>query len=186
MEPLSRLILSLFLIVCVISTGCISDDTPAPATAPVAGDNPQKWVLIQNIGNVTGQGVILQGVPRGTIDTITFTIGLAPGAKPLEMANATIVYSDAVRTEILEPVQGYRGIPPPGYWGIIDTVNEPGGRNLRLEFDKQFVIRINPKAAIVPNQVITISIKPTEGKPLILRRVAPSAIEEDDNILPGL
>jgi archaellin len=65
-------------------------------------------------------------------------------------------------------------------------VNEPGGRNLRLEFDKQFVIRINPKAAIVPNQVITISIKPTEGKPLILRRVAPSAIEEDDNILPGL
>ena len=31
-----------------------------------------------------------------------------------------------------------------------------------------------------------ISIKPAEGKPLILRRVAPSAIVETDNILPVL
>jgi archaellin len=98
----------------------------------------------------------------------------------------TIVYSDAVRTETFTPVEGYRGNPPPGYWGIINTVNEVGNPNMRLDFEEQFVIQINPKAPVVPNQVITISVKPTEGKPLILRRIAPSTIGENDNILPIL
>ena len=184
MKSVYGLVLVLFLILCAFSTGCISDDTQAPA--PVGGSIPQKGVLIQNIGNVTGQGVILEGVPRGTIDTITFTIGLAPGVRTVDLDNVTIVYADAVRTEILTPVEGYRGIPPQGYWGIIDTVNELGSKNMRLDFEKQLVIRINPKAPVVPNQVITISIKPTEGKPLMIRRVAPSTIVENDNILPGL
>ena len=184
MKSVYGLVLVLFLILCAFSTGCISDDTPAPA--PVGGSIPQKGVLIQNIGNVTGQGVILEGVPRGTIDTITFTIGLAPGVRTVDLDNVTIVYADAVRTEILTPVEGYRGIPPQGYWGIIDTINELGSKNMRLDFEKQLVIRINPKAPVVPNQVITISIKPTEGKPLMIRRVAPSTIVENDNILPGL
>jgi archaellin len=184
MKSAYGLILALFLVFAVFWAGCISEDTPAPA--PVDGSIPQKGVLIQNIGNVTGQGVILEGVPRGTIDTITFTIGLAPGVRTLDLNNMTIVYADAVRSEILSPVEGYRGIPPQGYWGVIDTVNELGSKNMRLDFEKQLVIRINPKAPVVPNQVITISIKPTEGKPLMIRRVAPSAIVENDNILPGL
>jgi archaellin len=184
MEPISRMILTLFMVLCLISAGCTSEDTTAPA--PMAGSPPQKWVLIQNFGNVTGQGVILQGVPRGTIDTITLTIGLAPGVKTADLNNMTIVYADAVRTEVLTPVEGYRGDPPQGYWGITDTVNELGSQNMRLDFDKQFVIQINPRAPVVPNQVMTISIKPTEGKPLVLRRVAPSTIEVNDNILPSL
>jgi archaellin len=177
------LILALFLVFCVLSTACVSENTPEPA--PLGGNIPQDGVLIQNIGDVTGQGVILQGVPRGTIDTITFTIGLAPGVKSIDLNNMTIVYTDAVHTETFTPVEGYRGNPPTGYWGIIDTINEAGEPNLRLEFEEQVTIRINPKAAVVPNQVITISIKPDGGKPLILRRVAPSTIGESDNILPG-
>lgn len=183
MEPVYRCVLALFLICCVISAGCITDDTSA------AGGQgpPQDGEVIQPAGDVTGQGVILQGVPRGTIDTITFAIGLAPpGMKTVNMTNLTIAYADAVRTEILLPVEGYRGNPPPGYWGIIGVVNEAGNNNLRLEFEEQFIIRINPKAAIVPNQVITISVRPGEGKPLIMRRVAPSPIVEKDNILPPL
>jgi hypothetical protein len=178
------LILAIFLVFCVLSTACISEDTPEPA--PVGANIPQGGVMIRNIGDVTGLGVILQGVPRGTIDTITFTIGLAPGVKSIDLNNLTIVYTDAVRTETFTPVEGYGGNPPPGYWGIIDTINQVGDPNLRLEFEEQVTIRINPKAAVVPNQVITISIKPHEGKPLILRRVAPSTIGESDNILPGL
>ena len=162
----------------------MSDETPQPVPPPTSV--PQKGVLIQAVGNVTGQGILLPGVPRGTIDTITFSIGLAPGAKPLDITNTTIVYSDVVRSEVLQPVDGYRGDPPPGYWGIIDTVNEPGSRNLRLEFEKQFVIRIHPKAPVVPNQLISISIKPVDGKPLMIRRVAPPTIFEGDNLLPGL
>jgi archaellin len=184
MKSVYGLILALFLILCAFFPGCISEDTPAPV--PVGGSIPEKGVLIQNIGNVTGQGVILEGVPRGTIDTITFTIGLAPGVRTIDLNNMTIVYADAIRTEILTPVEGYRGIPPQGYWGIIDTINEVGAKNMRLDFEKQLVIRINPKAPVVPNQVITISLKPTDSKPLILRRVAPSTIVENDNILPGL
>jgi archaellin len=181
MESMFGLILALFLVFCVCSAGCVTEETPQPTPAGVS--IPQEGVLIQTIGNVTGQGVILQGVPRGTIDTITFAIGLAPGVKTLDLDNMTIVYADAVRTEILTPVDGYRGNPPQGYWGITDVVNEVGNPNMRLDFEEQFVIQINPKAPVVPNQVITISVKPKESKPLVIRRIAPSTIEENDNIL---
>jgi archaellin len=182
MKMVYGLILAIFLVAGGFFAGCISEDTPPPV--PVGRSMAQPGVLIQNTGDVTGQGVILEGVPRGTIDTITFTIGLAPGVTSIDLNNMTIVYADAVRTEVFTPVQGYRGTPPPGFWGIVNTVNEVGNPNMRLEFDEQFVIRINPKSAIVPNQVITISVKPAEGKPLIIRRVAPSAIAENDNVLP--
>jgi archaellin len=184
MESVYGLILALFLIVCAFSAGCISEDTPAPG--PGGESIRQPGVLIQTMGDVIGQGVILQGVPRGTIDTITFTIGLAPDVRSVDSHNMTIVYADAVRSEVLTPVEGYRGTPPPGYWGIIDTLNEVGTPNMRLEFNEQFVIRINPKAPVVPNQVITISVKPNEGKPMIVRCMAPSTIMENDNILPVL
>jgi archaellin len=65
----------------------------------------------------------------------------------------------------------------------MSVINELGNPNLRLEFEKQYVIRINPKAAVVPNQIVTISVKPKEGKPLVLRRIAPPTIFENDNIL---
>lgn len=182
MGSVNGFILALFLIVAVFSTGCISEDLPAP----VGLSPPGEGVSIQPVGDVTGQGVILQGVPRGTIDTITFAIGLAPGAKTVDLNTLTIAYADAVRTEILLPVEGYRGNPPPGYWGIIGVANEVGNPNMRLEYEEQCIIRINPRAAIVPNQVITISVKKGEEKPLIMRRVAPSTIIENDNILPPL
>lgn len=183
MEPVNGFILALFLILVVISTGCISDDVSA-----LGGQSPpSEGVSIQPAGDVTGQGVILQGVPRGTIDTITFAIGLAPPVmNTVNVTNLTIAYADAVRTEIFLPVEGYRGNPPPGYWGVIAVENEAGNNNMRLEFEEQFIIRINPKAAIVPNQVITISVRSDEGKPLVMRRVAPSTIVEKDNILPPL
>lgn len=183
-ETAHGFVLVTVLILGIITAGCTTDDTPLQAPPPA--NAPEKGVLIQAIGNVTGQGVILQGVPRGTVDTITFSIGLAPGVKTLDITNTTIVYSDAVRSESLQPVDGYWGEPPPGFWGIVDTINEPGNRNLRLEFEKQFVIRVNPKAPVVPNQVITLSVKPVTGRPLIIRRVTPSVISEDDNLLPGI
>jgi archaellin len=184
MKSVYGLILALILIAGSFSAGCISEDTPPPV--PVGGSIRQPGVLIQDTGNITGQGVILQGVPRGTIDTITFTIGLAPGVKTIDLNNLTIVYADAVKTEIFKPVEGFRGEPSPGYWGIVATQNEIGTPNMRMDFEEQFTIRIHPKTPVVPNQVITISVKPNEGKPLILRRIAPSTIAEGDNILPGL
>jgi len=184
MESVYGLIVAIFLILCGFSAGCIGDDTAAGV--PAGGTIRQPGVLIGTIGNVTGQGVILQGVPRGIIDTITFTIGLAPGGTTVDLSNLTIVYADAVRSEVLTPVAGYRGSPPPGCWGILETRNEAGNPNMRMEFEEQVVIRINPRAPVVPNQVITISVKPYEGKPVIIRSIAPSAILEEDTILPVL
>jgi len=184
MGSMNGLVLAFCLVFCVFSACCISEDTPAPV--PIGRTFSQAGVLIQSIGDVTGQGVVLEGVPRGTIDTITFTIGLAPGVKTVDLNNLTIVYADAVRTEVFSPIAGFRGNPPAGYWGIIDIVNELGNRNMRLDFDEQFIIRINPKAPVVPNQMITISVKPAEGRPLVIRRIAPSTIFETDNILPVL
>jgi archaellin len=184
MASVYGLILALFLIVCAFSAGCISDDTPAPG--PAAESIHQPGVLIQTFGDVTGQGFVPQGVPHSIIDTITFTVGLAPDVRSVDLNNMTIVYADAVRSEVLTPVEGYRGNPPPGSWGIVDTLNEVGTPNMRLEFNERFVIRINPRAPVVPNQVITISAKPNEGKPLVIRCMAPSTITENDNILSVL
>jgi hypothetical protein len=177
-------ILAITFIACVITTGCTDEEPPAPV--PVGGSPPQPGVLVQIFGNVTGQGVILQGVPRGTIDTITFTIGLVPTVKTLELDNMTIAYADAVRSEILMPVKGYRGSPPQGYWGVVDSVNELGLPNMRLDYEERLVIRINPKAPVVSDQVVTISVKPPEGKPLVMRVVAPSEILVSENTLRGL
>ena len=37
--------------------------------------------------------------------------------------------------------------------------------NNRLEYEEKFVIRINPKAPLVPRQLITIIVKPPPGPP---------------------
>lgn len=163
--------------------GCTDEEPPSPP--PVSTGIVQSGSLIQTVGNITGQGVILQGVPRGTIDTITFTIGLAPGTKSLDLNGTTLAYADSLRTEILTPVEGYFGEPPPGYWGIIKTVNELGVRNLRMDYEEQFVIRANPKAPVSSGETFTISVKPPDGKPLLLRLVAPSVIEAQEIPLTG-
>lgn len=184
MKPACRHILILVLILAIVSAGCTEDQPPAPP--PPSGAASQPGSLVRTFGNITGQGVILQGVPRGTIDTITFTLGLVPGTRSLDMNGTTIAYADSVRTEILTPVEGYFGEPPAGYWGITDTVNELGIRNLRLDYEEQFVVRINPKAPVIGDQVFTLSIRPPEGRPLLIRLIAPPVIQEQENTLRGL
>ncbi|OPX64424.1 MULTISPECIES: hypothetical protein [unclassified Methanoregula] len=180
-------IIALVLCACLIVAGCTDEDTTPPPPQPVSGSGAQPGALIQTFGNITGQGVILQGVPRGTIDTVTFTIGLAQGIKTLDMNGTTIAYADSVRTEILTPVQGYFGNPPPGSWGIIDVADQLGGeRNMRIDFEEKFVVRINPKVPVISDQVFTVSVRPPEGRPLMIRLIAPAEIGEQDNVLRPL
>jgi archaellin len=137
--------------------------------------------VMRVIGDVTGNGI-----PRGTIDTLTFTVGLVPGQKPVNMENISIVYADAIRTESLIPVKSSRGDPMQGYWGILEVQNEVGNPNNRLEYEERFVIRINPKAPLVPQQFITIIIKPPSGTSLTIRRVSPPTIIKENNILTSI
>jgi archaellin len=173
----------IILIACLITTGCTDEGIP-PGPGDVPPPDPIKPGQVLLItGDVTGDGTLGGNLVSGTIDTITFTVKLVPGAKSVNMENASIVYADAIRTETLVPVQGYRGDPPDGAWGILDVKNEIGKTNNRLDDQEQFVIRINPRAPLVPRQLMTISVKIPTGTPLTVRRVAPATIVKENNIL---
>lgn len=176
------LLLTVILMACLLAAGCTDEGSTAPGPAP-PGAALRPGQVLQAFGDVTGEGQLGSNLVSGTIDTITFTMGLAPGAKSINMENISIVYADAIRTETLVPVDGYRGDPPQGSWGLLSVINEIGRPNNRLEDQEQFVIRINPKAPLVPRQLMTISIKGPTGTPLTIRRVSPSTITKDDNIL---
>jgi len=174
--------LTIVLIIIILTAGCTdtsADVPPLPTmiTLPVRSNNPQE--ILQSFGEVTGQGI-----PGGTIDTITFKVGLIDNYKSVNMENLTVIYADAIKTESLRPVEGYRGDPPKGFWSITSVENEVGDPNNRLDNEEQFVIHINPKAPLVPRQIITLEIKPPNGHTLTIRRVAPSTIQEDNILLP--
>ena len=170
------LFLAGILITAVLAAGCTDEGPPVPVPVTVNAVAPGQ--VLYSIGDVTGDGIA-----GGTIDTLTFTVGIAPGEKPVNMENVSIVYADAIRTESLVPVNDYRGEPPAGYWGILKVNNEIGAPNNRIEDKEQFVIRINPKAPLVPRQFISIVIKLPSGPPLIIRRLSPMAIIKENNIL---
>jgi archaellin len=178
------LILAAVLMLSILTLGC-TDTTPG-GPAPVVASPLQPGQVLLGIGEVSGQGIISQGVPRGTIDTLTFTLGLAPGIKSVDLTKLVIIYGDAVRTETLTPLEGLRGNPPQGSWGVLAVHNEVGNPNFRLEFEEQVDIRVNPKSPVLPNQVVAIIVKPLEGTPLTMRRIAPATILAAENVLPAL
>lgn len=167
------------LVTAVVFCGCTEESAPPPV--PVVTYAPGQ--VLYETGIVTGQGILGGELATGTIDTITFTIGLVPGAGSVDMEQLTIVYADAVRSETLIPVQGYRGSPPQGSWGILEVEGEIGDVNNRLDDKELFVIRINPRAPLVPRQLITIGVKPPAGPPVTLRRVSPPTIMAENNVL---
>jgi len=174
--------LTIVLVLLILITGCTdtsADGPPLPtmSTLPVPGNNPQE--ILQIYGDVTGQGI-----PGGTIDVITFTVGLIDSHKSVDMERLVIIYADAIRTESFHPVEGYYGDPPKGFWSITRVENEVGSPNNRLDNEERFVIRINPKAPLVPRQIITIEVKPPNGHPLTIRRVAPPTIQAENILLP--
>jgi hypothetical protein len=170
-------IVSVLLILLVVAAGCTDEDTGVPAT-PVADPVLPGQVLV-NTGYVTGDGIA-----GGTIDNITITVGLVPGAKPVDMEKISIYYADTIRTETLLPVKNFRGAPPEGYWGIMGVNNEIGNPNNRLEDKEQFVLRLNPRSHLVANRMITIVIRsPGASTPLTIQRVAPATLVAQGNIL---
>jgi archaellin len=171
-------------ILSILSAGCITTNTETPplptmSTLPIPGVTSNPAQILQSIGEVTGQGT-----PSGIIDTITFTVLLSGLSKPIKMENFRIIYADVVRTEPIQPVEGFWGEPPQGYWSLIRVENETGSPNNLIEPGEEFVIRINPKAPIVPTQLITIQLIPAGGTPLVIRRVAPKTIRAENIFAP--
>ena len=177
------LVVTLILTIAVLVAGCADDTPPGPPGGAPPGEPAKPGQELQLISEVTGEGTLGGNLVSGTIDSITFTVGLVPDIKSVNMENISIFYADAVRTESLIPVQGYRGDPPDGAWGILSVNNELGKTNNRIEGGEEFVIRINPKAPLVPRQLVTISIKTPNGPSLIIRRTSPPTILKEGNIL---
>ena len=177
-------VFSIVFILLIFSTGCINTspgNPPLPTmnTCPASGCIWNETPLLQIVGDVTGRGI-----PGGTIDNITFTVGLTDIHNSVDMERLSIVYADAIRTETLRPVDGFRGDPPQGHWSIVRVDKEVGNPNNRLDNEERFTITINPKAPLVPGQFITIDIKPPNGRSLTIRRVAPPTIRADNILLP--
>ncbi|MFA6331450.1 MAG: hypothetical protein WCX22_00720 [Methanoregula sp.] len=164
------------LIAVVLAAGCTDEETPVNTlgvtNSPLPGQN------LVTIGDITGDGLA-----GGTINTITFTVGLVPGAKMIDMEKISIIYADTIKTETLKPVEGYRGDPARGEWGILYVTNELGNPNNRLEDKEQFTISIHPWAYLPANRMVTIVVRTPDGTPLTIRRFAPPTIIEKNNIL---
>jgi hypothetical protein len=168
------------MVLSILTTGCFTTNTEPPplptmSTLPIPGVTSNPAQILRSTGEVIGQGT-----PGGIIDTVTFAVSLSDLSKSINMEKLRVIYSDVVRTESLLPVEGYWGEPPQGYWSIIRVENETGGPNNLLESGEQFVIRVNPKAPIVPTQLITIQLIPAGGTPLAIRRVAPKTIRAEN------
>ena len=183
MVPWQNVFLVFSLVVVILTAGCTDSTPPGPpltlSTIPVPHGTVQPGQVLQVFGDVSGSGI-----PGGTIDTITFTLGLNKSQNSVDMEHLTIVYADAISSETLLPVEGFRGDPPKGFWGIIRVEKEVGTPNNRLDYEEQFVIRINPSTFLVPNQFITINVKPPAGRSLTIRRVAPPTILADNILSP--
>lgn len=161
----------------MLTAGC-TEEVPPPA--PLSSPDPllpgQSLIVS---GDITGDGIA-----GGTIDSITIPVSLAPGKTSVDMEKVSVYYADTIRTETLLPVSGFRGDPGQGGWGILEVKNEVGNPNNRLEDKEQFVIRINPKAYLPAKRAVTIVIRaPGDINPLTIRRVAPSTILAQGNIL---
>lgn len=168
----------MFLIATVFLAGCTDEDQAPPMdSVSVEPILPGQELVLA--GDVTGDGLA-----GGTIDTMDITVALAPGAKPIDMEKISIVYADTIKTETLTPVEGYRGDPPQGCWGIISVNNEVGSSNNRLEDKEQFMIRLNPRAYLPAKRMAIIVVRPPSGSPpLTIRRFAPPEIAASGNIL---
>jgi archaellin len=172
------------LVLSILTAGCFTTSTDTPpvptmSTLPIPGVTSNLPQILQSTGEVTGQGT-----PGGIIDTITVMVSLSDLSKPIKMEKLRVIYSDVVRTESIQPFEGYWGEPPQGYWGIIRVENEAGGPNTLLESGEQFIIRVNPKAPIVPTQLINIQLIPAGGTPLVIRGIAPKTIRAENILDP--
>ena len=172
------------IVLSILTAGCFSTSTDVPpvptmSTLPIPGVTSNPPQILQSIGEVIGQGT-----PGGIIDTVTLTVGLSDLSKPINIEKLRVIYSDVVRTESIQPVAGFWGEPPQGCWSIIRVENEMGGPNNLLESGEKFVIRVNPKAPIVPTQLITIQLIPAGGSPIAIRRIAPKTIRAENILDP--
>ncbi|WP_321504872.1 flagellin [uncultured Methanoregula sp.] len=126
---------------------------------------------LQIFGNVYGIGT-----PGTSVNTVNFTVGLAPGGSPIDFDKVAITYSNSTTLETLSHVTTKGAAIAGGQWVIFSVQNQVTDDNV-LEKGEQFEISAMPSKAIIKDDHFSLEIKPAIGAALSIVRDAPASIQ---------
>jgi len=162
--------------------------TTQKTQAVIQGGVQQASSSMQILGNIYGLDMTQLHTPGtgGTqIDYLNFTIGLAPGAMPIDFTKVSmVIYNHTTRNQINQTVPNLAFTePPPGSgssnWTIASISNWiPGSSPTYLQGTEQFNIVVHLSdsiASIAPNDQFTLEIRPAIGPSLVITRTAPAS-----------
>jgi archaeal flagellin FlaB len=131
---------------------------------------------LEIVGNVYGSGAT-----SDSIDTVNFTVALAPGGTPVDFSKVVLTYSNSTVLETLNQTQS-TSYPATsvtaGHWGVTEINNDVGTNNKLLEAGEQFQIDAMPSQPIYPNDRFTIEVKPSVGAAFDITRSAPGGLNK--------
>jgi archaeal flagellin FlaB len=130
---------------------------------------------LEIVGNVYGTSASTGGT--GAIDTINFSIALAPGGTPVDISKMTIVYSNATQAETLgrTPIVALTNVA--GNWSVVRIQNDQGSSNWLLEKGETFEIGAMPSRLVYKNDNVALELRPIVGASLGIKRSTPAAID---------
>jgi archaeal flagellin FlaB len=129
-------------------------------------DVEQSTANIQMIGNVYG----FASNPSAGIDEIRFTIGLAPGALPVDLTKMKIVFSTPSTTPILL-TQGTTATS--SIFTTVQGVSHVNSMNANEQVEISF-----KTAPVTANTRMNIELRPPAGAALPFRKTAPQTISK--------
>jgi flagellin FlaB len=138
---------------------------------------------LEIVGNVYGIGSTAT-----SMESINFSVALAPGGTAVDFNKVTITFSNASVLETLtqmgtgtgsETYQNYPLEPKgAGYWAVTKINNDLGNGNKLLEGSEQFQISAMPTHEIFANDKFTIEVKPSVGAAFDISRTAPGGLNK--------
>jgi len=129
---------------------------------------------VEIIGNIYGSA----SSAGQDINTIQFTLGLAPGGTPVDFDKVTMTFSSKNNLETLDAAGG--SIPQTaatGKWAITVAHHQVTEDN-SLQIGEQFDITATPTVPIPKDTQFSLEIKPSVGAAFTITRTTPPSIEK--------
>jgi flagellin FlaB len=124
---------------------------------------------LEIVGNVYGTGDV------GSVNTINFTIALAPGGTAIDVSKMTVTFTNATYSYVVD--KAVSSDIGPGEWYVSAIKNDAGGNNLLLEKGEMFEIGVAPKFLMYKNDNFNLEVKPIVGAALDIKRTFPASIQ---------
>jgi archaeal flagellin FlaB len=125
---------------------------------------------IQMIGAVYG----IDSGSTSTINKIQFSLGLAPGSPPVDMAKMVIVVTQPDNNNQIQMLKYSAQATAGSEFGVVNPITKANDRS--LSGTNQEVITVSLSTGIHGNQKIFIEIRPPAGAAVPFSRTAPAAI----------